>query len=85
MIKRLVSLLAMFSLAFVAAHARVGRRVSATRSTSSRRATESSAFFKTAYGYAVFPTIGKGAVGVGGAYGKGRVYAEGQSTSATRR
>ncbi len=31
-------------------------------------------FFKNAYGYALFPTIGKGAVGVGGAYGKGRVF-----------
>ena len=31
-------------------------------------------FFKDAYGYAIFPTIGKGAVGVGGAYGEGRVY-----------
>lgn len=27
-----------------------------------------------AYGYAVFPTVGKGAIGVGGAYGKGVVY-----------
>ncbi len=31
-------------------------------------------FFDQAYGYAVFPTIGKGAIGVGGAYGKGVVY-----------
>lgn len=31
-------------------------------------------FFKSSYGYALFPTIGKGAVGVGGAYGKGRVF-----------
>jgi len=31
-------------------------------------------FFKNSYGYAIFPTIGKGAVGVGGAYGEGRVY-----------
>lgn len=31
-------------------------------------------FFKSAYGYALFPTIGKGAVGVGGAFGKGRVF-----------
>jgi lipid-binding SYLF domain-containing protein len=28
-------------------------------------------------GYAVFPSIGKGAVGVGGAYGKGEVYQNG--------
>lgn len=29
---------------------------------------------RDAKGYAVFPTIGKGAVGVGGAYGKGALY-----------
>lgn len=29
--------------------------------------------FDTAVGYAVFPGVGKGAVGVGGAYGKGQV------------
>ncbi len=27
--------------------------------------------FDTAAGYAVFPSVGKGAVGIGGAYGKG--------------
>jgi len=31
-------------------------------------------FFDNAYGYAVFPTVGKGGVGIGGAYGRGRVY-----------
>lgn len=31
-----------------------------------------------AYGYAVFPTVGKGAVGVGGAYGRGIVYEQGR-------
>ena len=31
--------------------------------------------FDKAVGYAVFPTVGKGAVGVGGARGKGTVYA----------
>ena len=41
---------------------------------------ESGAFFGKAYGYALFPTIGKGGVGIGGAYGNGRVYA-GASTS----
>jgi lipid-binding SYLF domain-containing protein len=34
----------------------------------------SESFFKNAVGYAVFPTVGKGAVGVGGAYGKGVLY-----------
>jgi lipid-binding SYLF domain-containing protein len=37
-------------------------------------------FFKNAYGYAVFPTVGKGGVGIGGAYGKGQVYQGGKST-----
>jgi lipid-binding SYLF domain-containing protein len=30
-------------------------------------------FFESAAGYAVFPTVGKGGIGVGGAYGKGLV------------
>lgn len=42
-----------------------------------RDAGESAQFFKKSYGYAVFPTIGKGGIGIGGAYGKGRVYAGG--------
>jgi len=33
--------------------------------------------FNSAYGYALFPTIGKGGVVVGAAYGKGRVYEKG--------
>lgn len=31
-------------------------------------------FISNAYGYAVFPSIGKGAIGIGGAAGKGVVY-----------
>jgi lipid-binding SYLF domain-containing protein len=31
-------------------------------------------FLSRAQGYAIFPSVGKGAVGVGGAYGKGEVY-----------
>ena len=38
---------------------------------------ESAQFFGKSYGYAVFPNIGKGGLGVGGAYGKGQVYAGG--------
>lgn len=33
--------------------------------------------FNRAAGYAVFPSVGKGAVGVGGAYGKGVLYENG--------
>jgi len=35
-------------------------------------------FFDEAAGYAVFPTVGKGAIGVGGAYGRGELYEGGQ-------
>jgi lipid-binding SYLF domain-containing protein len=35
-------------------------------------------FFDTATGYAVFPSVGKGAVGVGGAYGRGELYEGGK-------
>jgi len=35
-------------------------------------------FFKNAYGYAVFPTIGKGGLVIGAAYGKGLVYQGGK-------
>ena len=35
-------------------------------------------FFDEASGYAVFPSVGKGAIGVGGAYGKGELYEAGQ-------
>jgi Las17-binding protein actin regulator len=44
-----------------------------------RGAGESAAFFDTSFGYAVFPTIGKGGIGIGGAHGKGRVYRQGQA------
>jgi lipid-binding SYLF domain-containing protein len=39
-----------------------------------RNAGESAWFFDNSYGFAVFPTIGKGGLGVGGARGDGRVY-----------
>jgi lipid-binding SYLF domain-containing protein len=31
-----------------------------------------------AYGYVIFPSVGKGGLGVGGAYGKGEVYEQGR-------
>jgi lipid-binding SYLF domain-containing protein len=42
-----------------------------------RKANDSGRFFSKCYGYAVFPTIGKGGVVVGGAHGTGRVYVKG--------
>jgi lipid-binding SYLF domain-containing protein len=41
-------------------------------------------FFKDAYGYAVFPTVGKGGLGIGGAYGEGQVYRGGRVTGRSR-
>jgi lipid-binding SYLF domain-containing protein len=35
-------------------------------------------YFDNAYGYAVFPTVGRGGIVVGGSYGKGRVYENGR-------
>jgi lipid-binding SYLF domain-containing protein len=43
-----------------------------------KNAGESGAFFNNAYGYAVFPTIGKGGLVVGAAAGTGRVYVGGK-------
>jgi lipid-binding SYLF domain-containing protein len=43
-----------------------------------KHAGESASFFHNCYGYAVFPTIGKGAFIVGGAHGTGRVFAHGK-------
>ena len=40
-------------------------------------------FFSNAYGYAVFPTIGKAGWVVGGSYGKGQVYHGGKVTGKT--
>jgi lipid-binding SYLF domain-containing protein len=43
-----------------------------------KKAGESAQFFEHAYGYAVFPSIGKAGVGVGAARGKGRVFEQGK-------
>jgi lipid-binding SYLF domain-containing protein len=43
-----------------------------------RNAGASASFFNTCYGYAVFPTIGKGGLVVGAAHGKGKVYVQGK-------
>lgn len=40
-------------------------------------------FFDNAYGYAVFPTIGKGGIGIGGAHGKGQVFVQGAAVGET--
>jgi lipid-binding SYLF domain-containing protein len=48
-----------------------------------KNAGQSAAFFEKSYGYAVFPTIGKGGLGVGGARGSGRVFRQGEPVGDT--
>lgn len=43
-----------------------------------RKAGQSATFFRNSYGYAVFPSIGKGGLIVGAAHGNGRVYRHGR-------
>jgi hypothetical protein len=43
-----------------------------------KNAGASASFFGSSYGYAVFPTIGKGGLVVGGAHGSGHVYEKGK-------
>jgi lipid-binding SYLF domain-containing protein len=43
-----------------------------------KNAGQSATFFDKSYGYAVFPSIGKGGLIVGGAHGTGRVFAQGE-------
>jgi lipid-binding SYLF domain-containing protein len=48
-----------------------------------KNAGQSGTFFSKAHGYAVFPTVGKGALGIGGARGTGRVYVQGRHVADT--
>ena len=43
-----------------------------------KNAGESASFFNDSYGYAVFPSVGKGGLVVGAAHGDGRVYEKGK-------
>jgi len=43
-----------------------------------KKAGQSAGFFRTCYGYAVFPTIGKGGLVIGAAHGSGHVYEKGR-------
>jgi lipid-binding SYLF domain-containing protein len=43
-----------------------------------KNAGESASFFNNSYGYAVFPSVGKGGLVVGAAHGDGRVYEKGK-------
>jgi lipid-binding SYLF domain-containing protein len=70
------SLLTLVALLAVAGSAGAANKYSDTISLF-KNAGESAAFFPGCYGYAVFPTIGKGGLVVGGAHGSGHVYEKG--------
>jgi lipid-binding SYLF domain-containing protein len=48
------------------------------------RSAGASDFIDNSYGYAVFPSIGKGGIGIGGAHGKGEVYVGGKRIGQTK-
>ncbi len=45
---------------------------------------ESAGFFKKSHGFAVFPTIGKAGLGIGGAHGSGCVYRQGKQAGTAK-
>src|SRR5688572_28812876 len=49
-----------------------------------QNAGESAEFFSKSYGYAVFPTIGKAGLGIGGAHGSGCVYRQGKQVGTAK-
>jgi lipid-binding SYLF domain-containing protein len=75
MIARLRMLLGLSLLAFPFAPALADDYSDATKVF--RDAGQSAKFLGASYGYALFPTIGKGGIGIGGAHGSGRVYRKG--------
>ena len=70
------------AIAFFAAMLVIGTRAWADEYTDTialfKKAGQSAWFFESSYGYAVFPTIGKGGLVDGGAHGDGHVYARGK-------
>jgi len=75
--KRVMAALVVLSLSIGAAQAAKADKYRETI-TLFKNAGESASFFDKSHAYAVFPTIGEGAVGVGGAHGKGHVYVHGK-------
>ncbi len=73
-IRRAAALLMLLGLPAVAVQAETIKQALDTF----KNAGASASFFSRCYGYAIFPTVGSGAFGVGGAYGKGRVYEHGR-------
>lgn len=80
MLRRSLALMIVLTLTLVGAgYAREVQDYSSTIN-NFKQSSDVAPFFDSAYGYAVFPTIGKGGLGIGAAHGKGQVYAGGKVT-----
>lgn len=72
---KIISILAVLAIAFTSLAAQADEYAEARKVF--QDAGESSAFFSNTYAYALFPNIGKGGIGIGGAHGSGKVYVGG--------
>ena len=61
-----------------ASHKQEMQKASATIAAFKKKDPSIKGFFNRSYGYAVFPTVGKGGIGIGGAFGKGKVFRGGK-------
>jgi len=75
-LRNFLSLVFLMMMTFVCAQAFADSTADAVKAF--RGAGQTKPFFDNSYGYAVFPTIGKAGIGIGGAHGKGKVYAGGK-------
>ncbi|MGS0675607.1 YSC84-related protein [Shewanella sp. 125m-1] len=75
-IKRVTASLCLLASVLIAPQALAEDSYAQAKSTF-QQANETQKFFDSAYGYALFPTVGKGGIGIGAAYGKGQVYRAG--------
>ncbi len=64
--------------------AKLSQKVRSTMQAFTQKDPGLKAFFDKAYGYAVFPNIIKGGIGVGGATGKGQVFERGRVIGTSR-
>ena len=89
--KSQTSLVIALMVAFSSATAQVGawnpkaeERAQETISTFKEKNDKMEAYFEDSYGYAVFPSVGKGGIVIGGAHGRGTVYEQGELIGAAK-
>jgi len=78
--------LALFCVVAVAQNSKEKERIADSQKTKAAFIAENdktSKFFSSAYGYAIYPSIGKGAVGIGGAHGNGILFKGGAAQAPT--